>query len=300
MTRTPPDPLADTLVILGCGYTGAEVARQARGRYRRVVGTVRDPARIPGLAALGVEVHRLADLSPTAAAALLLDGPSPDRPPHLVVAHPPDGRDGARAALIAAAAAGAPLRPPRIVYLSSTGVYGAARGQVDEDTALDRRSPQAASRIEAEAAWRAAGAVALRAAGIYGPGRGLHLRLAGGDFRLPGDGSQTISRIHVEDLAAAVLAALERGRPGSALVAADATPVPQIEAVAWLCQRLGRPLPPSVPLAEAPESLRGDRAADSQRLRRELGLTLRYPGFREGFAMCLAADLARGQGDGNR
>lgn len=271
-----PDPSSTPLVILGCGYTGAEVARQARGRYQRVVATVRDAGRLPALAALGVEARALPRLDPEAITALVPAGA------HLVVAYPPDGLDGERAARATAAAA--------IVYLSATSVYGAARGRVDEETALDPATPQAAARIEAEAAWRRAGAVVLRAAGIYGPGRGLHLRLARGDYRLPGDGAGTVSRIHVEDLAAATLAALVRGPRGAALVAADATPVPQIEAVRFLCERLGLPLPPSVPLAQAPESLRGDRAIDSARLRAALDLTLRFPGYREGFTDCLARD----------
>jgi nucleoside-diphosphate-sugar epimerase len=147
----------------------------------------------------------------------------------------------------------------------------------------------------------------IRAAGIYGPGRGLHLRLSHGSFRVPGDGTNVVSRIHVADLAELVLGVFRgatsapaergaRGGQGEIFVAADDTPVPQIEVIRWLCSFLGSPMPPHAPLAEVPETLRHDRSVDNRRVKARTGLSLLYPGYREGFTACLAEERRRAPG----
>jgi nucleoside-diphosphate-sugar epimerase len=246
-----------------------------------VIATVREEARARVLAASGVEAWVVAALETEGVRELVPEGAE------VLVAFPPDGATDAR---IAPALAHARA----VAYLSTTGVYGPARGCVDENTPVDRATPRAALRLAAEDAYRAVGAVVLRAAGIYGPGRGLHVRIARGDFRVPGDGGNVVSRIHVEDLAELALAALARGRRGAVYTVADDAPVPQIEAIAWLCARLGVPRPPSVPVEEAAEALRHDRRVSNARAKRELQVRLRYPSYREGFAACLEADAARG------
>ena len=60
--------------------------------------------------------------------------------------------------------------------------------------------------------------------------------------------------------------------------------VPQIEAIEWLCARLGVARPSSVPIEQAAETLRHDRAVDNARMKRELGVVLAYPSYRQGFA----------------
>src|SRR6185503_1702835 len=119
--------------------------------------------------------------------------------------------------------------PSRWVYLSSTGVYGSARGEVDEDTPVDPSTPAARGRIEAEECFRPLGAVALRVAGIYGPGRGLHSRLLAGTLRLPEGGGGRISRVHVDDLVGALAVALGQGTPGAVYCVADERPATQFE-----------------------------------------------------------------------
>jgi nucleoside-diphosphate-sugar epimerase len=272
--------MSPRLVVLGCGFLGGEAARQALAAGREVVATTRDPARAAALAAVGVRVHLAPALTPEDVAVLVTPGAE------VLVAFPPDGAtDAAIAPRVAGAGA--------VAYVSTTGVYGEARGRVDESTAVDPRTPRAALRLAAEEAWRRQGACILRAAGIYGPGRGLHRRLADPSWRIPGDGSNVVSRIHVEDLAALALGAL-RARVDGTWVVADARPVPQLEAIRWLCERTGRPEPPFAPLAEVSETLRHDRRVDGSALRARLGVTLRYPGYGEGFAACLEAE-ARGR-----
>ncbi|AUX21182.1 nucleoside-diphosphate-sugar epimerase [Sorangium cellulosum] len=273
--------LSPPLLVLGCGFTGAVVAGLRRASGGRVVATTRSPERAAELAQRGVEVRVLPALTPEAVDRLVPDGAD------VLVAFPPDGATDA-------AIAPSLSRARAIAYVSSTAVYGDATGRVDEATPTSAASPRAAARLAAEAVYRERGAVVLRAAGIYGPGRGLHLRLLRGDLRMTGEGAQqgrnVVSRVHVEDLARLALAALDRAAPGEVFVVADDAPVPQIEVVRWLCARLDLELPASAPRDAVHETLRHDRAVDSAKIQRVLGVTLRYPSYREGFEACLAAE----------
>ncbi|WP_437985367.1 NAD-dependent epimerase/dehydratase family protein [Sorangium sp. So ce117] len=272
------------LIVLGCGFTGAVVAGLRRASGGRVVATTRSPERATELAQAGIEVSVLPALTAEAVDRLVTDGAD------VLVAFPPDGATDA-------AIAPSLRRARAIAYVSSTAVYGDATGRIDEATPTSADGPRAAARLAAEDVYRARGAVVLRAAGIYGPGRGLHQRLLRGDFRMTGEGDQqgrnVVSRIHVEDLARLALAALERADragPGEAFLVADDAPVPQIEVVRWLCARLGLALPAGAPREELHETLRHDRAVDNAKIKRALGMALLYPSYIEGFEACLAVE----------
>lgn len=277
--RSPGSPTAGDLLILGCGFTGTCAARRAKELGYRVVATTRRSERGGELERLGVEHHVVPVLSAARVRDLVVPGA------HVLVAFAPDGQTDAAIAPELARAA-------RVAYISTTGVYGAHRGKVDETTPLDPAEPRAAERIAAENVYRASGATVLRAAGIYGPTRGLHVRLKSGTFRVPGDGTSVVSRIHVDDLAELALAVLrdDADARGEAFVVADDTPVPQGEVIAWLCQRLSLPFPASVAVGEAPSTLRHDRAVHNRRIKAATGVSLRYPSYREGFEACLAAE----------
>ena len=254
------------MVVLGCGYAGEAVARQARDEGREVVVTSRRAERSAELAGRGFRVEATPS-SATEAATLC-------RGAFVVVAFPPDGTTDQAIADGLVAASG-------ITYLSTTGVYPLDAGLVDDDVAvMIAPSPRAPARLAAEAAYRAQGANVLRAPGIYGPDRGLHVRVVRGDHRIPGDGARFLSRIHVEDLATFVLAS-ERTR-GETFVVGDAEPARHIDVVRWICREHGVPEPPSVPLETVHETLRGDRRVEASRALRVLGVTLRYPTYREG------------------
>jgi len=204
-------------------------------------------------------------------------------PADVVVTFPPDGRtDG----LLAPACVGA----RRVVYVSSTGVHGNGSGCVDERSPVDRSEPRARLRLDAESAWRTVGAVVLRAPAIYGPWRGMHARLREGKARLVESGTGRVSLVHVDDLVTFVLAALERAARASTYVVGDLEPSPQRAIMAWLCERLGLPLPPSIDRAHAAPTLRADRAVIATRALGDLGVTLAYPTFREGFAAALSEE----------
>ncbi|MCP3143310.1 GNAT family N-acetyltransferase [Pyxidicoccus xibeiensis] len=268
-----------SLVLLGAGYTLTRLAVAEARAGREVLAATRDSARREVLERAGARVTSLEDaLTRTAGA-------------HVVVSIPPDaGLD------VQVAEALARQPPSRLVYLSSTGVYGGARGHVDEDTPVEPASPTARARIDAESRYLPLGAVVLRIAGIYGPERSTLARLLAGAVRLPERGGGRISRIHVDDLVEALRVALLHGEPGALYCVADDRPAPQEETVSWLCQRVGVPLPPRVPLESLHESLRGDRAVSNARLK-TLGWRPRYPDYAAGFTSLLEAE-GRGGGPG--
>lgn len=272
------------LLILGGGFTGSAVARQAVARGLEVRATTRDPARGAALSALGVV--------PIVAASLGADTPlAIDGDTGVLVTIPPDaGCDRGLAARLAGARS--------VVYVSSSVVYGDARGRVDEETptvaasaaAFASATPRARARVEAEQIYRELGATIVRAPAIYGPGRGVHLRVARGTLRVAGDGHNVVSRVHVDDLASALLELLVRGTRDGLFVSGDRLPAPHVEVIRFVCDALKLPMPPHVPAEQADETLRHERALDPSRLYATLGREPRFPTYREGFADCLAAD----------
>lgn len=265
------------LFLLGVGFVAEAVAFAAKGR--RLAGTTRNPLAADRLRSLGIEPFVLAPGAETALRESLRDS-------DVVVSFPPDGLTDERMASLTDSVR-------RIVYVSSTGVYGETRGRIDNTTPAAPNDDTGRRRLDAEQTWRKAGATVVRAPGIYGPGRGLHRSLQSGIYRLPGDGSGVISRIHVDDLAQVLLAALVADVAGRTFVVGDLHPVPQREVVEWLCEKMGVAMPASVPLDQAPRTLRGSRSVDPGETLSELGVSLRYPSYREGFAACLAVELAR-------
>ena len=257
------------VLVLGCGYAGRVVALRARAAGVAVHGTVRSPDRELALRAEGLEVSRSDGLD--ASVADLVDAHT-----HVVVAFPPDGVTE----LAVAAALG---RAHAVTYLSTTGVYPELAGVVDDATPTTLAGTERTARLlGAERAFLAVGATVLRCPGIYGPDRGLHVRVVRGEHRIPGDGSRCLSRIHVEDLASFVLAA--HATRARTFVVGDRTPAPHVEVVRWICEAYGVPMPPFVPLESVHVTLRGDRRVDPSGALAALGVELRYPTYRVGMA----------------
>ncbi len=169
-------------------------------------------------------------------------------------------------------------------YLSSTGVYGDTGGAwVDEcaATGTGRRT----ARSQCDEQWLALGACAFRLPGIYGPGRSIFERIREGRAHridLPG---QVFSRIHVDDLAAGVMAALESNAPSGAYNLSDDFPCSQNLLIEEACRLLDLPLPPLQSLEEAQLSpmARGfyaeNRRVANGKAKRVLGWRPTYPDF---------------------
>lgn len=267
-----------SVAVLGAGYTGEAVLRAAARLGLTATAIVRREERARELRERGYSATAMTDFGDGLAGAL------PPRA-HVIVTFPPDGVVDQRAAK-ACSDAGV----GRITVVSSTGVYGSQSGVIDDRTPVTARpSPAATLRLAAEDVWRSLGAVVLRAPAIYGKDRGLHLRVIRGEHKIPGDGSGFISRLHVDDLAALLLAG-PRAKPGDTFVVGDAEPAPHRQVIDWICAHYSAPRPPEVPLDSVHESLRGDRRVDGSRALRELGVVLRYPSYRDGMQSASAVD----------
>lgn len=252
-------------LVFGAGYTGSRVAQLAQARGEDVLAVVRSEESVQRLLALGIPAtcERADDVARTRVTASV----------HAIICFPPDGTDAKLAPLLANAGA--------VSYVSSTGVYGELEGVIDDTTPVPLpASPTMRARLDAEAAYRAVGATVLRAPGIYGADRGLHVRIQKGLHRLPGDGSNVLSRIHVDDLAELLL--LSRAVHGETFVVSDQEPETQHAMVTWICAEYNYPFPASVPPEEVHETLRRNRRIDGSRALSALAATLRFPSYRDG------------------
>lgn len=187
-------------------------------------------------------------------------------------------------------------------YLSSTGVYGDTAGAwVDEASPVG--TGRRGARAEADARWLAMGARVFRLPGIYGPGRSAFERVLEGKAHridMPKDRSgQVFSRVHVEDIAGGVMAAMAGNAPHGAYNLADDLPASQNAVIEHACALMGLAPPPMLTLEQANLSpmARGfyaeNRRVANGRAKRLLGWSPRFPTYREGLADCLPASLAR-------
>lgn len=283
------------LVVAGLGYSGRAVARAAVAAGWAVTGTARDPAAT--VAPPGVTVVAFAAAGPAIAAATHL----------LVTAAPGEAGDPVLAAHAAAIAAAPGLR--WIGYLSTTGVYGDRDGAwVDETTAPAPTQDRTRRRLAAEAAWAAlAGTRAVdifRVGGIYGPGRSPFDELRQGTARRTVKPGHAFSRIHRDDIAQAVVAAIGQDRPAGPRVLnlVDDEPAESAVVVEAAARLLGVPPPPAVPFAQAFAGMSPmarsfwaeNRRVANAATKAALGLAWRYPSWREGLAAILAEERAEG------
>jgi nucleoside-diphosphate-sugar epimerase len=262
-------------LVLGCGYTGTVLARELVRRGEPVTITRRTADTAERLAGeLGVRGVRVDLAEPATLAGLISPGT-------IVVCLAPPGGDPAGEIHALVDAAGA----ARIVYVSSTGVYAPGQGAwVDESWPLAPTTRAGRARLDAERALAGAASwIALRPAGIYGPGRGLVDRIRAGNYRIVGDGTSHVSRIHVDDLVAAIIAA-GTSTLGGFINVADDDPAPVGEVADAVAASLGLPPPPRVsPATVDPEiagMLMADRRIANARLVTELGVRLRHPSWR--------------------
>ncbi|MGI8990059.1 MAG: NAD-dependent epimerase/dehydratase family protein [Bryobacteraceae bacterium] len=279
------------VTILGCGFTGRELARSLLDRRIGLTVTTRHPARLKWIADAGGEVLEL-DLSEAQSLDHLRRAIRPEtRVLHSIPSiSTPAGATDPTSGLLDALEG----RASRIVYLSTTGVYGYAR-EVDEHTLPAPRTERELLRASAERAIAAASRshLILRPAAIYGPGRGVQSAMRAGTFQLSGDGGKYVSRIHVEDLAALAEAALFSGLTG-AFPVADDEPCTSREIAEFCARLLNLPMPRGVPAEQLAETRRiaprADRRVDGSAIRRALGVELRYPSYRTGIPASLAAE----------
>jgi nucleoside-diphosphate-sugar epimerase len=274
------------VLIVGCGYIGQAVGEQLVQLGHQVWGMRRTPDSHRLLQQLGIrpiaaDITRPETLAPLTA--------SYDWVVHCVSSSHGGAEDYRRVYLDGSKnllnwLTQAP--PKKVVYTSSTSVYGQSDGEwVDESSLTEPGTETGRILLQTERLLLGAGAVVLRVAGIYGPGRGYRVKqFLAGQARIEGKGERFLNMIHREDVAGAVVAALERGAAGQVYNAVDDEPVSQRVFFQWLSDRSGRPLPQSVGEMETGNRKRGvtNKQVSNRRLRSELGYAPKYPTFREG------------------
>jgi len=269
------------IAVLGCGYVGAEFARQARAAGHDVLGVVRsidsrDRLRAEGLAAEAFDLFA-GDWSALPAAfdvvvyAASTGGGGPE-------AYALAYDVGVKRALAWAAAVGAQT----FVFTSSTGVYRQDDGRIVDEESVVGGAPTADAILGGERAVLNSGfakARVLRFGGLYGPGR-HHLvdQLRRGEHVIGGRIDHYINYLHRDDAASALLAALVAGPDGARVYnVGDGCPVTKEALARWIAERLGQPAPVFDPSAPAgPRVAKGGRTQPSRivatgRIRAELG-----------------------------
>ena len=178
-------------------------------------------------------------------------------------------------------------------YLSSTGVYGDADGAWVDETARTGTGRRTA-RSECDAQWLARDARVFRLPGIYGPGRSALDRVRDGTAKRIDLAGQVFSRVHVDDIAAGVLAGLDG--PAGAYNLADDLPCAQNMVIEEACRLLGHAPPPLLPLDEAGLAPMArafyaeNRRVANGKARRVLGWKPLFGTYREGLRAILRAE----------
>lgn len=283
--------LKPRLFCFGLGYSAQALAARKRDAGWTVVGTCRTPEKQAALAARGFDSVLFDRGRPIADIAAVLAGAT-----HLLISAPPDAAgDPVLAAHRADLLALGTLEWAG--YLSTTGVYGdRAGGWVDEATPISSEAARNRARAEAEEAWLALAREhrlpvhAFRLAGIYGPGRNQLVALREGRARRIVKQGQVFGRIHVDDIATVLEASMAKPNPGAIYNVVDDEPEDSAIVIEYAAKLLGVAPPPLEPYETATmtpmaRSFYEDcRRVRNDRIKRDLGVVLRYPTYREGLA----------------
>ncbi|MXX89046.1 MAG: SDR family oxidoreductase [Boseongicola sp. SB0677_bin_26] len=287
--------MKNTLLSIGHGFSARALARLLLGKGWRVIGTTRSAEKADTLRGEGVDALKWpGEPLPLAEAT------------HLLVSVAPVG-SGDPVLELAGNQISAARHLQWAGYLSTTAVYGDHKGGwVDETTPLAPSTERGKARARAESLWAALGLPLhiFRLAGIYGPGRGPLAKVRRGTARRIVKEGQVFSRIHVEDIAAVLAASIERPNPGAIYNVCDDSPSPPDDVIEHAARLLGLPLPPTVDLDSAEVSpMARSFYAESKRVRNnrikdELGVTLKYPDYRSGLAALLDAEADKDSSSG--
>lgn len=263
-------------LIVGCGYLGERLASRWLAAGSRVWGLVRTPSRLARLSEAGVEPIVADVAAPLPLPAL----PEVDTVVWAVGFDRTAGRsyrevhvDGLRRLLDALTG------NPRLIFVSSTGVWGRVDGQrVDEATPPHPDREAGRVLLEAEALLgghpKGRGTV-LRLAGIYGPGRLPRIDDLRASRPLEADPDSWLNLIHVDDAAAVVMAVADHAGPGPLYVVSDGRPVRRRDFYARLADLVGSPPPNWIP--PAADARGGDKRVDPRRLFAEIGPAFSHP-----------------------
>jgi hypothetical protein len=274
------------LFCFGLGFSATVLARRLLAEGWSVAGTSREESGLEAIRALGADALLFSPDHPLAAGALagathVLSSIPPSDSGDPVCEH--DGITGATLKWVG--------------YLSATSVYGDRGGElVSENNELHPVSQRARKRARAESLWldlwreQDAPVHVFRLAGIYGPGRSAVDQVRAGSAKRIDKPGHRFSRIHVEDIASALIASMAAPAPGSITNLCDDEPAASAEVTGYACELLGVAPPPLIPFAEAEKAMSpmarefwsDNRRIDNRRMHATVLPKLRYPTYREG------------------
>jgi hypothetical protein len=274
------------LFCFGYGYSAEALARKLSARVDGVAGTRTNPE---APAEVGAVLAAYKGDGPSAGVRSLLSGTT-----HLLVSIPPDLEGDAVLRDFGDDLAALPDLA-WVGYLSTVGIYGDAKGAwVDETSPVRPLTERSLRRAEAERAWLDFGTrtgcrvEVFRLAGIYGPERSVLDNLRAGTARRIVKPGQIFNRIHVDDIARVLAAAIDTDTGHRVFNVSDDEPAPPEDVVAYAAELMGLPVPETVAFEAA--GLSGVAASfwseckrvRNQRIRNELKVELIYPTYREG------------------
>lgn len=284
------------MLIIGCGYIGKMLGMRLLNRGNSVSGVVSSAESAShledqGITSLVVDL----DVSPG-------EIPFAEHEQIYYLAPPPnDGQVDSRLSRVLDQLRGK-RHTPRILYISTTGVYGDCQGDwVTEDRPLNPTTDRAKRRVDAEfqlLQWSqetGGEVVILRVAGIYGPGRLPLERLRMKAPMISENEAPFSNRIHAEDLVSVCVAAMKLGRNGQTYNVSDGKPGTMAEYFNLLADLLNVGRPPAISWAEAEQVmppgllsyLRENRRIDITKMQEELGVRLQYPQLETGLKASL-------------
>lgn len=278
------------LICFGFGFSARALAPRLKARGWRVTGTSRNVDGAARIKSQGYEALNFDGSAPSDMVRAALQSAT-----HLVISAPP-GESGDPVLKWHRADIETAENLQWIGYLSTIGVYGDQGGAwVDETMPVRPQSERSKRRLEAERAWLGLArsnrrVQVFRLAGIYGPGRGAIDQILSGRARRIVKPGQVFNRIHVEDIAGTVEAAIETGGTHDVYNVTDDEPAPPQDVLVYAAELLGRPAPPEIPFneAELSEMARSFycelKRVNNDRIKEDLGVQLRYPTYREGLA----------------
>jgi nucleoside-diphosphate-sugar epimerase len=277
------------LLIFGFGYSGRAIAKAANQAGHEVWATSRNVDAVPPEPGVTVVPFELAENAIRNAS-------------HIVAtAAPGDMGDPVLVRYASQISAAPDLR--WIGYLSTTGVYGNRDGGwVDEDSVPAPQSARAQRRVQAELAWQGCAPEraldVFRLAGIYGPGRSMFDDLRAGSARRVVKPGHLFGRIHRDDIAAGVLAAIKQDPPPGTRIFnfSDDVPAASADVVVEAARLLGIAPPPPVDFADAAPKMSPmglsfwaeNRRVANAKTKAVLGIAWKYPSYREGLRGILA------------
>jgi len=286
----------NVIVCFGLGYSARALAEALHTDSWKIIGTSRSADAGDGLSAERFHLHEFARERPMSDPADILDGAT-----HVLSSVPPDA-DGDPVIDCHRGDIENISTLSWIGYLSTVGVYGDRGGDwVDESTDCQPSNERSARRVAAERAWLNLGermqvpVQIFRLAGIYGPGRNpIETARKGRSRRIIKPG-QVFSRIHVDDIVQVLRASMAHPVPGAIYNVCDDEPAPPQDVVEFACDLAGCEPPPAVPYEQADLSPMGRsfygecKRVRNDRIKDELGVRLRYPGYRSGLRALASA-----------